>query len=332
MDYRLLGKTGLRLSVLGFGCGSVGGLMVRGEPGEQVRVVARAIAAGVNYFDTAPLYGEGQSEQNLGRVLNELQATVYVGTKVRLSSAADLGNLPGAIMRSVDTSLQRLRRERVDLIQLHNPIARQRESSTETLGLQDVLGDVVAAFQRLREQGKTQFFGITGLGETAALHQVIDSGAFQSVQTCYNLLNPSAAYAVPARFPALNFARLMERAAGQGMGCIGIRVLAAGALSGVEDRHPIAVPTVAPIGSGPDYRADVLHTSTLRFLVEEGYVENLVEAALRFAWSTPHLSTALVGFSSLEQLEQAVTYAGRGGLPVEALYRLMQVWEQFGNT
>src|SRR5215510_1555455 len=129
MDYRLLGKTGLRLSVLGFGCGSVGGLMIRGEPREQVRVVTRAIAAGLNYFDTAPLYGEGQSEQNLGRVLNELKAMVYVGTKVRLSST-DLGNIQGAIMRSVDTSLQRLRWEQVDLIQLHNPIAQQREGST----------------------------------------------------------------------------------------------------------------------------------------------------------------------------------------------------------
>jgi aryl-alcohol dehydrogenase-like predicted oxidoreductase len=276
-------------------------------------------------------YGEGQSEQNLGRVLSELQATVYVGTKVRLSSA-DLGNLQGAIMRSVDTSLQRLRRERVDLIQLHNPVAQQREDSTETLRVQDVLGDVLEAFQRLHEQGKTQFFGITGLGETAALHQVIDTGAFQSVQTCYNLLNPSAAYIMPVRFPAQNFDRLMERAARQGMGCIGVRVLAAGALSGVEDRHPIAVPSVAPIGSGPDYEADVLRANALTLLVEEGYVENLIEAALRFAWSTPHLSTALVGFSSLDQLEQAASYAGRGSLPAEALRRLAQVWEQFGDT
>src|SRR5262245_26101103 len=169
-----------------------------------------------------PLHGEGQSEQNLGRALKEVQATVYVGTKVRLSST-DLGKLQGAIMHSVDTSLQWLRRERVDLIQLHNPIAQQRESSTEALGVQDVLGEIVAAFHRLREQWKTQCFGITGLGETTALHQVINTGAFQSVQTCHNLLNPSAAYVVPARFLAQNFDRLMEHAAGQGMGCIGIR-------------------------------------------------------------------------------------------------------------
>ena len=68
MDYRTLGKTGLRVSTLGFGCGNVGGLMVRGAPAEQERAVARAIELGINYFDTAPSYGDGQSEQNLGRV------------------------------------------------------------------------------------------------------------------------------------------------------------------------------------------------------------------------------------------------------------------------
>ena len=327
MDYRVLGKTGLRVSVLGFGCGNVGGLMIRGEPGDRLRAVARAIEAGVNYFDTAPLYGEGQSERNLGQVLNELRAEVYVGTKVRLASA-ELGDIRGVIARSVEASLQRLGRSAVDLIQLHNPITQQRDNGNNTLSIQDVLGEVVETFQHLQAQGKARFYGITGLGETAALHQVVDAGALYTVQTCYNLLNPSAGYAVPVGFRAQNFGQLIERAAGQGMGCIGIRVLAAGALSGVEERHPIAMPSVAPIGSGPDYQADILHARTLGLLMKEGYVENLIEAALRFAWSTPGLSTALVGFSSLEQLEQAVTYAERGGLSAEALHWLAQAWEK----
>jgi aryl-alcohol dehydrogenase-like predicted oxidoreductase len=108
------------------------------------------------------------------------------------------------------------------------------------------------------------------------------------------------------------------------MGCIGIRVLAAGALSGVEARHPIAVPSVAPIGTGPDYRADVRLAQTLNFLVEEGYAGSLVEAAMRFAWSKPGISTALVGFSSRDHLEQALAAAERGGLAAAALQRLTQ--------
>ena len=70
MEYRTFGKTGLRVSTLGFGCGNVGGLIIREEPRTRVRAVARAIEAGINYFDTAAMYGNGQSEQNLGQVLN----------------------------------------------------------------------------------------------------------------------------------------------------------------------------------------------------------------------------------------------------------------------
>jgi len=66
MERRLFGRTGLHFGVLGFGCGAVGGLMVRGSAADQERAVARAIAAGVNYFDTAPDYGSGESESNLG--------------------------------------------------------------------------------------------------------------------------------------------------------------------------------------------------------------------------------------------------------------------------
>ena len=85
MQLRVFGRTGMQLSVLGFGCGAVGGLMVRGDPADQERAVARALDVGVNYFDTAVLYGNGESEKNLGRVLQKLKpANAVVGTKVRV--------------------------------------------------------------------------------------------------------------------------------------------------------------------------------------------------------------------------------------------------------
>jgi aryl-alcohol dehydrogenase-like predicted oxidoreductase len=84
MQLRVFGRTGMRLSVLGFGCGAVGGFMVRGDPAEQERTIGRAIAAGVNYFDTAVQYGNGESEKNLGRALRKLKpASVAVGTTRR---------------------------------------------------------------------------------------------------------------------------------------------------------------------------------------------------------------------------------------------------------
>src|SRR5215472_11468439 len=88
MEMRTFGRSGMRLSVLGFGCGAVGGLMVRGDPRDQERAIARALEAGVNYFDTAVQYGNGESEKNLGRILRSLKpSNVVVGTKVRLPSA-----------------------------------------------------------------------------------------------------------------------------------------------------------------------------------------------------------------------------------------------------
>jgi L-galactose dehydrogenase/L-glyceraldehyde 3-phosphate reductase len=328
MEYRELGRTGLQVSLLGFGCGNVGGLIIRGAHQDRVRAVARAVEAGINYFDTAPSYGDGQSEENLGRVLRELNARVYVGTKVRIGPP-EMGELRRAIVRSVEASLRRLGRDAVDLIQLHNHIARQRRPEDATLAASEVLGEVVDACKALQAQGKARFYGITALGETAALHQVIDSGAFDTAQVCFNLLNPSAGYAVPPGFPAQDFGRLIDRAAAQRVGCIGIRVLAAGALSGAEARHPIAAPTVAPIGTGPDYQADVRHARRLSFLVDEGYAKSLVEAAMRFAWSKPGLSTALVGFSSLEHLEEALAAAERGPLSTAALRRLERAWQGF---
>src|SRR5436305_4208085 len=113
MQLRVFGRTGMPLSVLGFGCGAVGGLMVRGDAADQERTVARAISAGVNYFDTAVLYGDGESEKNLGRVLQNLKpANVTVGTKVRLQPG-ELGRIADAVRISLEASLARLRLERV---------------------------------------------------------------------------------------------------------------------------------------------------------------------------------------------------------------------------
>lgn len=327
MDYRTMGKTGLHVSALGFGCGDVGGLIVRGTPAERERAVARALELGVNYFDTASQYGRGQSETNLGQVWKTLNVDAYVGTKVRLT-ADDLGDIGAAISRSLDASLQRLQMERVDLFQLHNHIAAQRSANGQALSVQDLLNEVVPALQALQQQGKIRFYGITGLGETPALHDLIDTGVLDTAQVCYNLLNPSAGFDVPDGFPAQNFGRLLEHTRQQQMGVIVIRALAAGALSGSEERHPTAIPTVAPIASGPDYATDVQRAQAFAALVEAGYADNFVEAALRFSISHEAVSTMLLGYSNLEHLELAAAYVSRGPLPQEAMDRLPPIWRQ----
>ncbi|MBI4298560.1 MAG: aldo/keto reductase [Chloroflexi bacterium] len=328
MNYRRLGRTGLRVSEIGFGCGNVGGLMIRGEPSSRTRAVARALELGIDYFDTAPSYGDGQSERNLGQVFRELGAEAYVGTKVRLTNG-ERKDVQGDIFHSAEESLRRLRREYVDLIQLHNPITLRRGTDFSAMNVEEVLGEVAEAFQSLQRQGKVRFYGITALGETEAIHRAIEVGAFHTAQVCYNLLNPSAGVEVTLKFYAQDFARLIQRASETETGVIAIRVLAAGALSGVESRHPIAAPSVPPIASGPDYDEDLGRTRSFEPLVKEGYVESLVEASLRFVLSERGVSTALVGFSSIEQLEKAVEYASKGPLPRESLGLLPEVWNRW---
>ena len=273
MEMRDFGRTGMRLSVLGFGCGAVGGLMVRGDPADQERAIARALAAGVNYFDTAVQYGNGESEKNLGRVLQKLKpAGVVVGTKVRLP-VEDRGRIGDAIAKSLEASLARLQLDRIDIFHLHNSIT--ETGGGPALSVRQVLDEVVPAFERLRQQGKTRFLGITAVGDTAALHQVIDSGAFHSAQVAYNMLNPSAAEALPANYPAQDYGRLFDRTKAAGVGVVGIRVLAGGALSGSSERHPIASPPPEPIGSAKNYDADIERARRLMPLVTEGYAASL---------------------------------------------------------
>ena len=318
----------MNVSEIGFGCGNVGGLLIRGTHEEQVQAVARAMELGINYFDTAMSYGNGQSETNLGRVLRELDAPVYVGTKYRLFSD-DGEDIKGGVIRSVEASLSRMDRENVDLIQLHNRVGASRDLSRDTLSVEDILGEVNEAVESLRSQGKITHWGLTGVGETPALHRIADSGSMQTVQTVYNLLNPSAATEVSSDFDMPNYDRLMDRAAASNMGVIGIRALAAGALAGFDQRHPMASPSVGPIGSGRDYDQDLGRSADFRFLVEEGYVDDLVEASLRFVLSNPSVSTALVGYSSMDHLEQAVKCAAKGPLPAEALAKLPAVWGRY---
>jgi aryl-alcohol dehydrogenase-like predicted oxidoreductase len=329
MQIRVFGRTGMKISALGFGCGAVGGIMVRGHPADQERVVARAIDVGVNYFDTAVLYGDGASERNLGRVLQTLKpANVFVGTKVRVPPSA-FGRIAEAIVASLEGSLARLQLDRVDIFHLHNPITVAGGGSA--LSVRQVLDEVVPAFNRLRQQGKIRFLGMSAVGDTAALQQVIDAGAFDSAQIVYNMLNPSAAEALPKNYPAQDYGRLFDHTKAAGVGVVGIRVLAGGALSGSAERHPIASPAPEPIGSAMSYDADLERARRLTPLVKEGFAKSLTEAATRFALSHPAMGTILVGMATPQQFEDALVAVEKGPLPQAALDRLSALRQAFSG-
>lgn len=319
MQKRRLGRTGLEVSVLGYGAGAVGGLFTKGAAADQERAIARAIEAGINYFDTAALYGNGESEKNLGRVLKALKADVIVGTKVRLS-AEHRANVGKAIEQGMNDSLSRMGCDHVDLFQLHNPLV--AKDAGDKLAIDIALNEVAPALEKLKKAGKTRFVGFSGVGETAALHRAIDSKLFDTVQVVYNALNPSAGGAMPKGAPGQDYGRMLEKAKAADMGTIIIRALAGGALSGTEQRHPLAMQSVDPIGSAPNFSGDVARAKELEPLVRDSGSSSLTELAERFVIAHPAVSTMLVGYSTLDHLEAAIAAVNKGPLPEPVLRRI----------
>lgn len=327
METRIFGRSGLRLSILGFGCGAVGGLMVRGSPADQDRAIGLALDAGINYFDTAVQYGNGASETNLGRVMGGgRRAGVTIGTKVRVPSGSPIA---ATVNQSMDGSLQRLKMDHVDIFHLHNPIT--LTGGGETLSVQQVRDEVIPAFNALRDAGKTRFLGITAIGDTPALHQVIDAQLIDSAQVSYNMLNASAAEALPQGYPAQDYGRMFDHTQKAGVGVVGIRVLAAGALTGITERHPTASAPPEPIGSAHSYEMDLERARRLMPLVTEGFAASLAEAATRFAITHPAMGSILVGMATVEEFEASLAAVLKGPLPQAALDRLTALTASFAG-
>ncbi|MBT4691624.1 MAG: aldo/keto reductase [Rhodospirillaceae bacterium] len=326
MEKRNFGNTGLDVSRLTFGCGAVGGLMTKGDAADQDRAVAWARDNGINFFDTAASYGDGTSEANLGRALNGNTDGIVVSTKVGLG-VDDLADVAGAVSRSLDASLTRLKLDHVDIFQLHNTLGRADRRGT--LDVSQVLDDVIPAFEKLKDAGKTRFLGFTAKGEADDLHKLVKCGAFSSAQIFYNLLVPSAGAALPANYPADDFRQLLDVALDNGVGSIGVRVLAGGALSGSEARHPLGMQSVDPIGSETDYATDVQRARQFLPLVEAGHAASLPELAIRYVISNPALSTTEIGIATLEELQQATAAVNKGPLSDDALAQIKSVQAGF---
>ena len=324
MEQRRFGSTGLSVSALGFGCGNVGGLMVRGTHEQQVEAVKRALEAGITYFDTAPLYGDGLSETHTGAVLSELDAwgQIVLGTKVRLRTE-DLADPPASIRKSLIVSLERLGRDSVDLLQLHNPL-RDTVDPTGNGVATEQLDAIANGMQALVREGLARHIGFTGVGDTAALLENARSGRFETMQSYFNAINPSAGYA-GKHGPGQDMEGAIDVAAGAGLGIIAIRVMAGGAMTGQETRAPLASPGLgAALVPGDTYEVDISKAVRLEGLARELGLESALELSLRFAISKPEVSTALVGYSSMDQLESAIRWTERGALTPDQVRRVLE--------
>lgn len=326
MKHRLFGRTGIKVSEIIFGAGTVGGILFLKDDATQREAIRRALAGGINWFDTAAQYGNGKSEEALGRLLPEAGAAPHLSTKFNLD-ADNLKDVPAQIEERLMASLGRLDRSSVDLLQLHNRIASKPGGRVMTV--EQILGKngVADGMERLREKGLIRHMGITAIGEAAAVCEVIRSGRFDSAQVYYNLLNPSAARKMPKAWTGHDFSGVIEACRAHGVAVMAIRIFGAGIIA-TDERHGresmltanTSVPeeerktkaVFAAIGSGHGTRAQV---------------------ALRFALSNPDVSASIIGSAELHHIDEALEAEKMGPLPADVVSRLDKLYERdFGRV
>jgi D-threo-aldose 1-dehydrogenase len=319
MRQRPFGRTGLQVSELVFGGGWVGGILIHQDDHTKRAALRRALDAGINWIDTAPSYGEGESEEALGWLLQEIEERPYLSTKVRLDLTR-LADIRGEVEASLEQSLKRLRCDSVELFQLHNPIDPQ--TSNQRIGVDQVLRKegVADALDRVREQGLTRFTGITAFGDAAACREVIASGRFDSAQIYYNVLNPSAGQDMPPAWRGHDLHGLIAACKANEVAVMNLRVLAAGVLA-TEQRHGREVPMsdAAPITTEEARARAVFARLGDRYGTR-------AQTAIRFALANPAISCVLVGMAELAHLDEALAAAEMGPLPDEALRALREVY------
>jgi aryl-alcohol dehydrogenase-like predicted oxidoreductase len=216
MRYRTLGRTGLRVSEIGFG-GAPAGIPHYLEPWDPsdtaardsvVRAVRRGLDLGLNYLDTAPGYGGGVGEATYGEAIRGRRHEVVLATK---TGARD----PAGIVRSVEESLRRLGTDHVDVLQFHG--GWYPPDDVEKILRQGGL----ETYQRLREQGKVRFLGFTAEGPSGGASELIATDAFDVMQCRYNLLNQQTC-------DFINEAGIIREAKARGMGVVTMRTLTSG--------------------------------------------------------------------------------------------------------
>lgn len=176
MEYRQLGKTSVNVSVISFGCMSLGQ-----DQAVNDSLVRSAIDAGINLFDTADIYDKGQNERSVGHALRGIRDKVILCTKVGNVPKADGSGLdwnpsPAHILKSVDESLQRLQTDYIDLYQLHGGT------------IDDPRPEIIATFEKLQQQGKIRYYGISSIRPNV-IREYVAQSPISSVMMQYSLLD-----------------------------------------------------------------------------------------------------------------------------------------------
>jgi L-galactose dehydrogenase/L-glyceraldehyde 3-phosphate reductase len=326
MKHRTFGRTGIKVSEIVFGAGSVGGIVIYKDDATKREAIRRAFAGGINWVDTAAQYGNGKSEEALGWLLPESGAKPYLSTKFGLD-VTNLNDIPAQIEERFMGSLARLKRSSVDLLQLHNRIGSKPGGRVMTV--EQILGKngVADGLDRLREKGLIRHMGITALGEAPCVCEVIRSGRFDSAQVYYNLLNPSAGRGMPKAWTGQNLGGIIDACRANNMAMMAIRIFAASVIATDERTGRESVLTTDTSIAEEERKAKAVFDA---IGTDHG---TRAQVALRFVLSNPDLSCAVIGSAELHHIDEALKAAGMGPLPAPVLARLDALYESdFGRV
>jgi aryl-alcohol dehydrogenase-like predicted oxidoreductase len=326
MKYRTFGRTGIKVSEIIFGGGNVGGIIIHKDDATKREAIRRALAGGINWIDTAAQYGNGKSEEALGWLIPESGQTPYLSTKFSLD-VDNLNDIPAQIEARFKASLARLKRSSVDLLQLHNRIGSKPGGRVMTVD--QILGPngVADGLDRLREKGLIRHMGITGIGEAAAVCEVIRSKRFDSAQVYYNLLNPSAGRSMPKAWSGQNLGGIIEACRANNVAVMAIRIFAAGVIATDERTGRESVLIGNAEIAEEERRAKAVFDA---IGTDQG---TRAQIALRFVLSNPAVSCAVIGMAELHHIDEALQAAEMGPLPARLLTRLDALYESdFGRV
>ena len=318
MQYATLGRTGLTVSRAGFGGGGIGQVWGPTTEQEAIRSVHRALELGITFFDVAPAYGDGKAEEALGKALQDRPEPVVIATKVRLR-ADEMDDIAGAVRRSVDASLTRLRRDSVDVLHVHNRFTQHRGEAPNSLSADDALGPVLDAYKEMQQSGKTRYIGLSAMDHhVPTMRRIIESNEYDTVLAYYNLLNRTAQEPPPPAADIFDNGQIIPLAKTLNMGIIGIRSHAAGALTPSLDRPP--APNDALMQS------DLRKAATLTFLLD-GPIKTLSQAAMIYSLMNPNIHTTVPGIKNTPEAEETARCPDLPPIPPAHLARLDELYQ-----
>ncbi len=307
MKLKRLGKTNLLVSEIGFGAWAISG---RGygptDDKESIPALHKALDLGVNFIDTADIYGDGHSEELIGRVLRERNdKETIIATKFSWDFYRDGGirsNLKrNYILFALEKSLKRLGREWIDIYQIHNPKPDdiERDNVYETL-------------DELKKQGKIRFYGVSAYYFEDGI-EAIKTGRPDTIQIIYNILEPEAEE------------KLFPLALKKGVGIIAREPLAGGLLTGKYNENSSFPKTDHRHGWSKKFLEESVRKVTkLKFLEKEG--QTLIQAALRFSLSHKAVSVVIPGAKTVRQVEENIS-AAEAELSSDELERIRKLYK-----